>query len=89
MPEEKLLFVEKKLDRWKRPEFPRPGTAFVFWGDRTQLIVYADAELQQRVPMPTQGELLWGKFSCYYEVEMSERSLRANASKNGTEPRTL
>jgi hypothetical protein len=73
MPEEKLLFVETKLDRWnrwKRPESPRPGTAFVFVGDRKQpFVVY---EGQQG---PTQGELLWGKFSSYYEVDMSERSL--------------
>ncbi len=33
MPEEKLLFVEKKLNRWKRPEPPKPGTVLVFIGD--------------------------------------------------------
>jgi hypothetical protein len=71
MPEEKLLFVEKKLDRWKRPESPRPGTAFVFVGDgKPPLVVYEG----QRGP--TSGELLFGKFSNqYYEVDMGERSL--------------
>ena len=33
MSEEKSLFVEKELNRWKRPGSPRPGTAFVFVGD--------------------------------------------------------
>lgn len=70
MPEEKLLFVEKKLDRWKRPESPRPGTAFVFVGDGKQPFVVYEGQRG-----PTQGELLWGKFSSYYEVDMSERSL--------------
>ncbi len=70
MSEEKLLFVEKQLNRWKRPESPKPGTAFVFVGDgKPSIVVY---EGQQG---PTLGELIWGKYTVYYEVDMGERSL--------------
>lgn len=73
MSEEKSLFVEKELNRWKRPESPRPGTALVFIGDgRTSLIVYEGER------GPTQGELLFGKYSTYYEVDMGDRSLNFN-----------
>lgn len=70
MPEEKRLFVEKKLNRWKRPESPRPGTAFVFVGDgKPSRSVYEGEQ------GPTQGELLFGKYSTYYEVDMGDRLL--------------
>ncbi len=74
MLEEKLLFVEKELNRWKRPESPKPGTAFVFIGDGKSLVVYEDKQ-QGSERGPTQGELLFGKYSTYYEVDMGDRSL--------------
>jgi hypothetical protein len=70
MPEEKSLFVEKELNRWKRPESPRPGTAFVFVGDGKPSLTVYEGERG-----PTQGELLFGKYSTYYEVDMGDRSL--------------
>jgi len=70
MLEENLLFVENKLNRWKRPESPRPGTAFVFVGDGKPSLVVYEGERG-----PTQGELLWGKYSTYYEVDLGDRSL--------------
>jgi hypothetical protein len=70
MPEEKPLFVEKELNRWKRPESPKPGTAFVFVGDGKPSFVVYEGER-----CPTQGELLWGKYSTFYEVDMGDRSL--------------
>jgi hypothetical protein len=70
MPEEKLLFTEKELTRLKRPEPPKPGTAFVFVGDGTPLLTVREGERG-----PTAGELLFGKYSTYYEVDMGDRSL--------------
>jgi hypothetical protein len=70
MSEEKLLFVEKELNRWKRPESPKPGTAFVFVGDGKPSLVVYEGERG-----PTQGELLWGRYSTFYEVDMGDRSL--------------
>ncbi|NEO57633.1 MAG: hypothetical protein F6K54_33935 [Okeania sp. SIO3B5] len=69
MPEEKLLFVEKKLNRWKRPEPPQPGSALVFTGGGQPFVVY---EGEQGL---TQGELLFGKYSKFYEVDMGDRRL--------------
>jgi hypothetical protein len=70
MPEEKSLFTEKELTRLKRPEPPKPGTAFVFVGDGKPLLTVREGERG-----PTAGELLFGKYSTYYEVDMGERSL--------------
>ncbi|PPT09286.1 hypothetical protein CKA32_006078 [Geitlerinema sp. FC II] len=71
MPEEKSLFVEQQLNRWKRPAPPKPGSAFVFVGDgKPSLVVYEGEQ------GPTQGELMWGRYHTYYEVDMSERSLK-------------
>ncbi|WP_310488297.1 hypothetical protein [Chamaesiphon sp. VAR_69_metabat_338] len=70
MPEEKLLFTEKELTRLKRPEPPKPGTALVFVGDGTPLLTVREGERG-----PTAGELLFGKYSTYYEVDMGDRSL--------------
>lgn len=69
MPEEKLLFVEKELKRWKRPESPKLGTALVFIGGKKPVVVYEGER------GPTQGELLWGKYNTFYEVDMGDRSL--------------
>jgi hypothetical protein len=67
---ERPVFIEKKLDRWKRPDNQRPGTALVFVGDGVPLrVVY---EGQKGL---TQGELIWGKYNLYYEVDMGDRSL--------------
>jgi uncharacterized protein YggU (UPF0235/DUF167 family) len=74
MLQEKPLFEEKKLDRWKRPEPPKPGTAFVFVGDGESRVVYEDKR-HGTERGPTQGELLFGKYSTYYEVDMGDRSL--------------
>jgi len=70
MSEEKSLFVEKELNRWKRPESPKPGTAFVFVGDGKPSLTIYEGERG-----PTQGELLFGRYSTYYEVDMGDRSL--------------
>jgi hypothetical protein len=69
MSEEKSLFTEKELTRLKRPEPPKPGTAFVFVGDG-KLLPVLEGERG-----PTAGELLFGKYSTYYEVDMGDRSL--------------
>lgn len=70
MLEEKSLFVEKELNRWKRPDSPKPGTAFVFVGDGKPSLAIYEGERG-----PTQGELLFGKYSTYYEVDMGDRLL--------------
>lgn len=70
MTEEKSLFVEKELNRWKRPESPRPGTAFVFVGSGKPSLTVYEGERG-----PTQGELLFGKYNTYYEVDMGDRLL--------------
>jgi hypothetical protein len=70
MPEEKSLFTEKELNRLKRPEPPKPGTAFVFVGDGKPSLTIREGERG-----PTAGELLFGKYSTYYEVDMGDRSL--------------
>jgi hypothetical protein len=70
MPEEKSLFTEKELTRLKRPEPPKPGTAFVFVGNGKPSFTVREGE-----PGPTAGELLFGKYSAYYEVDMGDRSL--------------
>lgn len=70
MPEEKLIFIERQLNRWKRPEPPKPGTALVFVGDgKPSLVVY---EGERGL---TQGELLWGKYKTFYEVDLGDRLL--------------
>jgi hypothetical protein len=70
MQEEKSLFVQRELNRWKRPESPKPGTAFIFVGDgKPSLTIYEGDQ------GPTQGELLFGKYNTYYEVDMGDRSL--------------
>ena len=67
---DKPLFVEHELNRWKRPESPKPGTAFVFVGDgKPSLTVYEGDR------GATQGELLFGRYSSYYEVDMGDRSI--------------
>ena len=70
MSEEKSLFVEKELNRWKRPGSPRPGTAFVFVGDGQPSLPVYEGEHG-----PTQAELLFGKYVTYYEVDMGDRLL--------------
>jgi len=70
MSQEKLLFIEKELNRWKRPESPKPGTAFVFVGDGKPTLIVYEGESG-----PTQGEILWGKYTTFYEVDMGDRSL--------------
>ena len=69
MPD-KPLFVEHELNRWKRPESPKPGTAFVFVGDGKPSLVVYEGERGA-----TQGEVLFGKYSVYYEVDMGDRSI--------------
>jgi hypothetical protein len=70
MSEEKSLFTEKELNRLKRPEPPKPGTAFVFVGDGKPSLTVYEGERG-----PTAGELLFGKYSAYYEIDMGDRSL--------------
>lgn len=70
MQVEKPLFIEKELNRWNRPESPKPGTALVFVGNGKPSLVVYEGERG-----PTQGELLWGKYSMFYEIDMGERSL--------------
>jgi hypothetical protein len=66
---DKPLFFEHKLNRWKRPESPKPGIAFVFSGDGTSLTV------REGERGATQGEVLLGKYTSYYEVDMGDRSI--------------
>ena len=67
---EKPLFIEHELNRWIRPESPKPGSAFVFVGDgKPSLVVY---EGQRGA---TQGEILFGRYTAYYEVDMGDRSI--------------
>jgi hypothetical protein len=67
---ERPLFIEKELNRWQRPESPKPGTALVFIGDGKPSLAVYEGERG-----PTQGELLWGNYSLYYEVDMGDRSI--------------
>lgn len=70
MPQSNLLFVEQELHRWQRPEPPQPGTAYVFVGKRQPPFIVAEGERGL-----TQGELMWGGYSKYYEVTLGDRSL--------------
>lgn len=70
MSESKLLFIEKKLSRWSRPEPPKPGSVLLFIGDGRPSLVVHEGERG-----PTQGELIWGKYSTYFEVDMGDRSI--------------
>jgi len=67
---DKPLFVEHELNRWKRPESPKPGTAFVFVGDGKPSLTVYEGERGA-----TQGEILFGRYSSYYEVDMGDRSI--------------
>jgi hypothetical protein len=71
MSEEKPLFLEKELNRWKRPGPPKLGSAFVFVGECNPLVSWPEkGEFG-----PTPGEIRWGKFRTYYEVDTGERLL--------------
>lgn len=72
---EKLLFLEHKLDKWKRPSFPSPGSAHVFIGNgKDNLVIVSGVKNNQNTP--TQGQIFFGKYTSYYEVDISERLLR-------------
>lgn len=67
---EKPLFTENQLTLLKHSEAPKSGTAFVFIGDGVPLLTVREGEHN-----PTAGELLFGKYSAYYEIDMGDRSL--------------